>query len=289
MMYHLRQMWVAVRGTLTATFATLSTMTITLAVLGAVILLTQNLERNLLKLESEVEIGVFLKQGSTLESVALAIQTQYGSLIKEAKLVTREQAMQEMTELYPSFEQAEGLVDNPLPDTLRLKLKDPQDTKNVAEAIKNFEGVDSVEYGQGTIDQSINLIRALRSGGWALVVVLVLSSFFNILNAVRVAMYARREEINVMRLLGATRRFVRAPYLMEGILLGLLSGAIACIILVPTYVSLVDSLQKSVPFLTLVTEPIRVLQSLAGLFLFGLLIGAAGSWLASNHYLREIE
>ncbi|GEM48185.1 cell division protein FtsX [Deinococcus cellulosilyticus] len=289
MMYHLRQMWVAVRGTLTATFATLSTMTITLAVLGSVILLTLNLERNLVKLESEVEIGVFIQEGSTLESVALAIQTQYGSLIKDAKLVTKDQAMQEMTELYPSFDEAEDLVENPLPDTLRLKLKDPQDTKRVAEAIKTLNGVESVEYGQGTIDQSINLIRTLRTGGWTLVGVLVLSSFFNILNAVRVAMYARREEINVMRLLGATRRFIRAPYLMEGILLGLLSSAVACMILVPSYVSLVGNLQNSVPFLSLVTEPLVVLQSLAGLFLFGLVIGSAGSWFASNHYLRELE
>lgn len=288
-MYHLKQMWIAVRGTLTATFATLSTMTITLAVLGAVILLTMNLERNLLKLESEVEIGVFIQTGSTLDSVALSIQTQYGALIKEAKLVTKDQAMQEMNELYPSFKEAEGLVENPLPDTLRLKLKDPQDTKRVAEAIKTFPGVESVEYGQGTIDQSINLIRTLRTGGWALVAVLILSSFFNILNAVRVAMYARREEINVMRLLGATRRFIRAPYLIEGVLLGLLSSAVACIILVPSYVSLVDNLQNTVPFLALVTEPVRVLQSLAGLFVFGLGIGAAGSWFASNHYLREME
>lgn len=288
MMYHLRQMWVAVRGTLTATFATLSTMTITLAVLGSVILLSINLERNLVKLESEVEIGVFIQQDSTLDSVGLAIQTQYGSLLKDIKLVTKDQAFQEMTELYPSFNDAEDLVENPLPDTLRLKLKDPQDTKRVAEAIKTLGGVESVEYGQGTIDQSINLIRTLRTGGWTLVIVLVLSSFFNILNAVRVAMYARREEINVMRLLGATRRFIRAPYLMEGILLGLLSSAVACIILVPSYVSLVSNLRNSVPFLSL-AEPIVVLQSLAGLFLFGLLIGSAGSWFASNHYLRELE
>ena len=288
MMYHLRQMWVAVRGTLTATFATLSTMTITLAVLGSVILLSINLERNLVKLESEVEIGVFIQQDSTLDSVGLAIQTQYGSLLKDIKLVTKDQAFQEMTELYPSFNDAEELVENPLPDTLRLKLKDPQDTKRVAEAIKTLNGVESVEYGQGTIDQSINLIRTLRTGGWALVGVLVLSSFFNILNAVRVAMYARREEINVMRLLGATRRFIRAPYLMEGILLGLLSSAVACIILVPSYVSLVSNLSRSVPFLSL-AEPVVVLQSLAGLFLFGLVIGSAGSWFASNHYLRELE
>lgn len=288
-MYHLKQMWIAIKGTLTATVATLSTMTITLAVLGAVTLLTLNLDRNLAKLESDVEIGVFVKPDARLDSVALSIQTQYGSMIKEAKLVTKDEAMQEMMDLYPSFKDAENLVDNPLPDTLRLKLNDPQETKRVAEAIKSLDGIDSVEYGQGTIDQTINLIRALRTGGWVLVGILILSSLFNILNTVRVAMYARREEINVMRMLGATQGFIRAPYLMEGVLLGLLSSAIACIILVPTYITLIDNMKTAIPLLVLVTEPGMVLQALAALFGFGLAMGTSGSLFASNRYLREME
>jgi cell division protein FtsX len=295
MLYHFRQSWLAVRGNLTAAVATLTTMTLTLTMLGLVALITLNLEGIVGSLERDVQITAFLEpSASPAEASQKAEQVQRAlarlPYLESALFISKEDALKQLAEDYPYFQSATGIVDNPLSDRVVIKLKNPRDVKTLAAQVEAIAGVQKpVEYGKGVVDNVLSALSTVRAFGYGLVILLLLNSLFNILNTIRVAMYARRDEINVMRLIGATRGFIRAPYVLEGISLGLLASLVTLGILFPGYTLGVGRVQELVPFMPLIRDPVRVLQVIAVLTALGVLLGLLGSLWATNRYLREVE
>ena len=287
MNFHFREAMLQMRGNFTATFSTLITMTLTLLMLGFVVLLTLNVDRTLSQLESQVEIAAFLSDGADTGALTQAVRDQ--PQVTEVRLVDKAQVLSEMSRDYPYAEEAATLAGNPFPDTLRLRVARVEDSRAVAEQIRKLPGVTDVEYGAGYVDQTVKTLSTVRGAGYALVGLLLVGTLFNILSAVRVAIYARRNEISVMRLLGATRAFIRAPHLIEGVLLGLLAGLIASALLAPSYLELSLRVQQLVPVLPIITDLSTVSPVLVGLLLLGVLVGLAGSLFATRRYLRELE
>ncbi|WP_102127156.1 cell division protein FtsX [Deinococcus planocerae] len=287
MTYHLRQALLAMRGNLTATFATLMTMTLTLLMLGFVLLLTLNVNRTLAQLESQVEVAAFLREGA--DGPLLLTQVRALPQVREATLVTSEQVLDEMTRDYPYARDAAELAGNPFPDTLRMRVSRVEDSRAVARAVGTLAGVEDVEYGAGYVDQTVRTLTAVRGAGYALVGLLLLGTLFNILNAVRVAMYARRQEISVMRLLGATRGFIRMPHVIEGLILGVTAAALALALLTPMYLELAGRVQVFAPVFPVVRDLPTLLPILAAVGGLGVVIGFFGSLFASRRYLRELE
>lgn len=287
MMYHLRQALLAMRANLTATFSTLTTMTITLLVLGAVLLLTLNVNRTLQQLESQVEVAAFLKKDAN--GPQLLEQIKGYPMVTKAELISREQVLAEMTHDYPYAREAAELAGNPFPDTLRMRVAKVEDSRRVANIVQAMPGVDGVEYGAGYVDPAVKTLTAIRTAGYAMVGLLLLGTLFNILNAVRVAMYARRNEIDVMRLLGATPAFIRMPHLIEGVLVGLVAAAIAVTLLTVAYMELSRRVVQFVPVFPVVTDLNTIMPILAGVGLLGIIVGLVGSLFATERYLRELE
>ena len=181
------------------------------------------------------------------------------------------------------------MVENPLNDRIVIKLTSPQNLVSIAGSVRAITGVKDVEYGSSFAQNVINAISSVRAFGIGLEVLLLLNSLFNILNTIRVSMYARRDEINVMRLIGATRNFIRLPYVLEGVGLGLLASLLTLIIVYPAYTGAVSQLRNLVPFLALIEDQVTVLQVLALITLLGVMLGLLGSLWATNRYLREVE
>lgn len=284
------------RANLTATLATLSTMVLTLVLLAFVSLITLNLERTVRTIESEVEVQAFLTPSATREQAAAkaervltALQGKGFPEVLSVRSVPREQAWTELAVDYPYLNDAERLVSNPLPDAVRIRLVSANDVRGVAARVGALPDIKDVEFGEGFVENVVTAIGAVRAGGYGLVVLLVLNSLFNILNTIRVAMYARRDEINVMRLIGATRGFIRAPYVLEGVGLGLIAGLLTAALVYPTYRAGAEQVRALAPFLPITTEPAIVLQVLGVLVLLGVVIGLLGSLVAANRYLREAE
>ena len=287
MSYQLRQAWLAMRGNLTATLATLTTMVLALLMLGFVVLLTLNVDRSLSQLESQVEVAAFLDDDADTEAILTAIQTLSG--VREATVIRKDAVLAEMQRDYPYVREAAELAGNPFPDTLRVRVARVADTRAVAGAVEKLDGVESVEYGAGYVERAAKVLDAVRIAGYVLVGLLLTGTLFNILNAVRVAMYARRSEINVMRLLGATRGFIRMPYLIEGLVLGLVGAFVAGALLYPGYTALTNRLSVLVPSLPLLRDPLVLTQLIGALAALGVLVGLFGSLVASGRYLRELE
>ena len=287
MSYHFRQALLAMRANLTATFSTLTTMTITLLVLGAVLLLTLNVNRTLSQLESQVEVAAYLTPEA--DGAALLARVQTYPQVRAASLVSPEQVLGEMTRDYPYAREAAALAGNPFPETLRMRVARVEDSRRVADAVSALPGVEDVEYGAGYVDPAVRTLTAVRAAGYALVALLLLGTLFNILNAVRVAMYARRNEIGVMRLLGATPAFIRMPHLIEGVLVGVLAAALSVGLLGLAYTQLAGRVAQFVPVFPVITDWQTIAPVLGGVAALGLIIGLAGSLFATGRYLRELE
>ncbi len=287
MKYHLRQALMAVRLNITATLATLTTMTLTLVMLGFVVLLSLNVDRSLSQLESQVEISAFLRDG--VDGQALVSQIQTMDKVKSVELKTSEQVLDDMVQVSPDLRELSDIVGNPYPNTIKIKTEHVADTKMLAPQISSLPGIENIEYGAAYVDKTVRTLSAIRGAAYVLVGLLLMGTFFNILNAVRVAIYARRNEINVMRLLGATRGFIQMPHIIEGVSVGFLAAFIAIIVLSISYIGLINQVKELAPMIPVVTEVSTISLLFLFLAILGVSLGLFGSIFASRRYLKELE
>ncbi len=294
MIYHLRQSWLALRANFTAGIATLTTMTLTLTLLAFVGLVTLNLEQIVRGLERDVQITAFLKPtanaaGSSAQSerVLRALNELEG--LSSAEFIGRDEAYRRLTEEYAALGDAAKLVQNPLQDRIVVKVTDPARLEAVAASVKKIAGVVDLEYGAEFVKTVLDALSTVRSAGYVLVGLLLLNTLLNILNTIRVAMFARRDEIQVMRMIGATRGFIRAPYVLEGVGLALLSSLLTLTLVLPGYNALSARVAALVPYVPVIQDSGVVLRVLAVVTALGVTLGLLGSLFATNRYLREAE
>ncbi len=286
-MYALQQAMRAVRANGVASIATITTMTLSLTILAGFSLTTLNLNEVLADLQNELEITAYLldeaDDGSLLEQVRSWPEVDDSSIL----YVPKDQGLADLVSDLPSLQQAAELVENPLPDRIDLRLLDPALTRGVAERLAGLPGVALVEDGSDAVETFLAISDALRVVGSILVFVLLASSLLAIINSIRAAITARRTEIEVMKLVGATRGFIRAPFLIEGFLLGLFSAVVSLALVVPGYLYVVGRLSDQLRFIPFVRDTALLGQVTVLLFALALLVGLVGSAVAVSQHLRE--
>jgi cell division transport system permease protein len=275
----------AMRVNAMATLATITTMVVSLAILGAFSLLTLNTNKIISQLESELEVQAFLADGADPNPILRAVRARQEVLT--ANLVTKAVAFQRLQQDFTFLRGVEQLIENPLPDTIVIRLADPSQILVLSAFVRGLPGVAAVEDGQGAVERILLAGGAVRVAGYVLIAILVINSLFAIINTIRIAILARRQEILVMRMVGATRGFIRAPFVLEGAILGFISGSLTLLVLVPAYYFSAHAVAAGLPFLPVVTEIDQIAFVGGSLVLLGILIGTAGSSLATNQYLRE--
>lgn len=273
------------------TFASISTITISLLILGVFVLLNFNIEAWTKGMEREVEIRAFLKMETT-DSEITRLEARLAKLpeVSEVIFIPREEGLIQLKETFG--EQGllfEGLEeDNPLPHAFLLRTKNPQETPKVAKVVEQFEAVDKVRYGKGTVERLFSITNAVRNVGLFFIVGLAFTAMFLIANTIKLTILSKRNEIEVMKLVGATNSFIRWPFFIEGSLLGLLGAIIPLGILMFGYKYLATYLANDVEqsFIRLIPfEPI--LPKLTYLLLgIGIFIGIWGSITSIRKFLR---
>jgi cell division transport system permease protein len=285
--YALQQAMRAIRSNWVASFATITTMTLSLTILAGFSFVSLNLNRFLSDLQTELEITVYLSDDA---NPALLLET-IGSWpeINPATLayISKEQSLETMMRDYPALRQAAAFVGNPLPNSIEFSLLDPILTPTVSARLVQLPGVVGVEDGSDAVRTFIAINDSLRLVGSILVVILMGSSLLAIINSIRAAITARQKEIEVMKLVGATRGFIRAPFLIEGFLLGLFSSVISLGLGIPGYLYVVNRLSDELQFIPFVRDQTLLLQVATLLFALGLLVGLVGSAVSVTQNLRE--
>jgi cell division transport system permease protein len=264
--------------------ASIGAVAASLIVLGSFLLLSVNFDHILVDVESQVEITAYLED--TADDLDIArlkgeLSGIYG--VKEVNFVSKEDAMEEFKEQVGK-ELLEGL-ENPLPNSFRIKADNPQDVPEIAQKIEKVEKIDQVKYGKGIVEKLFNMIHWARIIGLVIMVVFAAISIFIIANTIRLTVFARRREINIMKYIGATDWFVRWPFLIEGMILGLIGSAISIGILGAGYNYIYDVVKLNVPMISLL--PLSNFYDYGLAFLaVGMLIGALGSSFSIKRFLR---
>jgi len=272
------------------TVASVGSLTTTLVLVGVFLTLILNLNSIVSNVEEDVEIKVFIEL-ATEQSEIEQLERQISNIpeVSYVEFSSKDKELQSLIaelgddgESWMLFEQ-----DNPLSDAIIVKTEDPIETENVAKKILNFDHVDDVNYGEAIIQKLFTFNEYARYIGMALVAALILMAAFLISNTIKITIMARSREISIMKLVGATNGFIRWPFFIEGLLMGILGSIIPITIILVGYNFLYNSLSGvSIPYLELLPYNPFAFQISFVLLLIGAIIGTWGSLMSVRKFLK---
>lgn len=297
--YFVRESFVSFRRNWVMSLGAVITIYLSLLLVGASVGSSVIVNNIVKSVEDKVSIRIFLKDGAAPEDVE-ALQN---ALIKDerVKTVTYTSKEEALDEFKQTMEDSPEIVDqlevNPLPASLDLDLEDPRDVTDVVAVIKaneTFPNVadkpeepeKSLKYGQQIVNQLFAFTRILRTIGVAFIAMLAVISLIFINNSIRLAIYARRKEIGIMRLVGASNWFIRTPFLMEGVIQSLIGAFLALGTLGLIQMYLIPAIREQLPFLPFAISGTAAVQISLILVFSGIVIGAVGSGFALRRYLK---
>lgn len=269
------------------TIATISTVSICILILGMAVLITMNAGQFMNKLEADVEIVAYLDKSLTGSQIADVKQDLMGiEGVKDVKFVSREEALKKLQESLgkDKYDLQDTLETNPLPDSYQVKSTDPHDVPAIAMEVEKIYGVSEVSYGKGVVERLFEVTKWVRIVSIILICLLALGAIFLIATTIRLAIFARRKEIYLMKLIGATDWFIRWPFFIEGVVLGSIGSLIAILILGSGYQSLIKNMD-TLFFLPLVTGQDALLALYASLIGVGAVLGVLGTLISLNRFL----
>ncbi|MGA3058055.1 MAG: permease-like cell division protein FtsX [Candidatus Limnocylindrales bacterium] len=226
--FSLRRAWQGLSHNGLMSVAATATMVLMLALLSGLIILLTGLDATLKYVEQEVQVVAYLKDSADLQEVG-HLETALGQMpqVTDVSYVSKDQALKDFLARHPDeAEILNSLPTNPLPASLQINLRDPNDYLDVATYLRSQSPVDRVLNIKQTVDQMITVIGILRAGGIGVLVIVGLIVLFIIVNTIRLAVVSRADEIEIMRLVGASDAFIRWPFIFEGALVGLFGAFI---------------------------------------------------------------
>jgi len=237
LVYLLRESWVNMRTNRMTTMVAIVTTAFTLACVGIFLLLYVNLRAAAGWLQDDIKIMVYLDDQLPSESVGkVEAQLRGDRAVASLQFISKEQALGEFKAQFPSEAYLlDGLGQNPLPASFVVALapsfRSPDSVKRWAERGKQIAGVAKVDYNQDWIDALATVIRSIELVAIGIGIILSAAAVTIIANTIRLTLFARRDEIAILRLIGATSGFIRIPYLLEGAVLGGLGSALSLVML----------------------------------------------------------
>jgi cell division transport system permease protein len=234
--YLLREAWANIWTNRTTTMVAILTTAFTLACVGIFLLLYVNLRAAAGWLQDDIKLMVYLDDRVAATVAEVEQQLRGDRAVAALLFISKEQALGEFKAQFPSESHLlEGLGQNPLPAsfvvTLSPPFRSPDAVKRWAERVGHLAGVAKVDYNQDWIDALSTVIRSIELVAIGIGLVLSAAAVTIIANTIRLTLFARRDEIAILRLIGATKTFIRIPYLLEGAVLGGLGSAVSLIML----------------------------------------------------------
>lgn len=270
--------------------ATASTVAACVLILGIAVLMIVNAEQVMSSLESDVEIVAFLEKDlSSQQEKAIGKELRYMPDVLEVRFVSRDEAIKQLAAKFGKTE--EELVEtlggeNPLPNSYRIKANDPHKVPALARKVQSIPGIYRVRYGQGVVEKLFAATRWVRNLSLLVTVLLAGAGIFLIATTIRLSVYSRRKEIYLMQLVGATRWFVRWPFFIEGVILGVAGSLVAAAVLSVGYYFLVHNLSLAVSFIPIVRDTGLLVRLVGGLVGAGAVLGIIGTYISVNRYLK---
>ncbi|MDF1507875.1 permease-like cell division protein FtsX [Robertmurraya sp. DFI.2.37] len=273
------------------TFASVSAVTVTLLLVGVFFVIMMNLNKVATDIEEDVSIRVHIDIAATkedqdalknnIEKISEVDSVVYSP--KEDELNNLISSLGEEGEAFKLFEQ-----DNPLYDVFIVKTKQPEHLESVAKKIEKLDFAFKVRYGQDDVEKLFSFIKTSRNVGLVLIVGLLFTAMFLISNTIKITIVARRKEIEIMKLVGATNSFIRWPFFMEGLMLGILGSVIPISFISMIYRYSYEYISSKLQghFIQLLEFNPFMFQVGGLLVLLGALIGIWGSVMSVRKFLK---
>ncbi|MDR6883446.1 permease-like cell division protein FtsX [Bacillus sp. 3255] len=281
------------------TFASISSIAISLFILGVFVLITLNVNDIASQIEDQVEINVYLEVNTPQDQIT-ALETQIQGIIgvKTIKFVSKEEGLVYLREKLG--ESGKALLDgfegenNPLNDAFTVEVDDPRNVAAVADQIsalnigKDPKPIYKVNYGKGTVEALFKVTQIVRWVGFGIVILLSFTAVFLIANTIKITILARRKEIAIMKMVGATNSFIRWPFFIEGALLGFVGSLIPAALILGGYWKLLHISSLNMNLLMIELTPFReIAPTMIALLLgIGIVIGIWGSLISVRKFLR---
>jgi cell division transport system permease protein len=283
---NLRQSWLI-------SSITVGIISICLFLVGGYVLLTHNLQGVLETWKEEVRITIYLRDGFPDQDI-LAFQDRLSSLpqVLSVAYISKEQALEEFTAMLADDKVlVSGLEVNPLPASLRITLPDKsrnmEGVKAVLPAIGDDPLVQEIQYGKEWLGRLDRVLALLRIGSVVLGLALSLAAVFIISNTIKITVMARKDELEIMRMVGATEGFIRLPFLVEGVIQGLAGAAVSLGLLAAVHSLIVTRAEQ--PLLKVLhVESFKFLPlaAITAILLAGMILGGLGSLASVGRHSR---
>ena len=286
--YFIREAFASMTRNRFLSLATICTIAVSIFILGTAFLLVINADNYMNQLESDIEMVAFVdKELSEAEVKNIGLEIKKIEGLSEIVFVSKAQAMKDLQGRYTTgeYDLVETIGYNPLPDTYEIKAIDPQQVGELAVNVQKIPGIYKVNYGQGIVEKLFSLTYWVRFLSVVMILFLLLGSIFLIAISIRLAIFSRRKEIYLMKLVGAKDSFIRWPFFIEGITLGLVGSVIAVLLLSLAYAALLGTIQPVVSFVPLVDNEELLVKSYLGLVGAGALLGVLGTVISINRFM----
>ncbi len=287
--YYFRQAGQSMTRNLWISLAAVSTVAISVFLVGIFTLLVLNANYIVDNFEANIEIAAFVDV-ETPRGEVLEIQKQIQALpnVASVVLVPKEDGLLKLYGRYGEDRDLLGALggENPLPDYFIIKVKEPERIASTADYIGQTPKVYKVDYGQQEVERWFMVSSKVRIVGSGLIILLTGAAVFLIATTVRLTVFARRKELHIMKLVGATDWFVRWPFFLEGLILGTLGALFACLGVYFGYDSFILEFAPEMSFLTLINDPVTIYSVLWKLLAGGAAVGALGSLISMQRFLK---
>lgn len=293
--HHFRRNWTTVLGAVVTIF-------LSLFIIGLFVIASAMINNMVGSVEDRVTIQAFLSDDADQATVN-SFQEDIASWdnVESVTYKSKDEALEDYQTSMSNRNASDALAaldsENPLPASLVIKLTDPQQVESTAQKIaqsSTFQKIcdqsdnpaGDVKYGQETVEKLFSVTNYLRIGAIVLVALLTFVAFVFINNTIRLAITARRREIGIMRLVGASNGFIRGPFIMEGTLEAVIGALLAIVVLLVGVNALLPALSSSMAFLAFDVSNMTLYATFGLLLLLGVLIGFFGSAIAMRRYLK---
>lgn len=287
--YFIKDAFTSLKRNRTISFASILTVLITFFVLGIFILLAGNVNQAISSVQDKVDLEVFLKDDIKLidqREIELKLRELDG--VKDVVYKSKEQAykkVQQTTSENEGLLKGYTLEHNPFPASFTVKLEAPEYAENISQALDGFTGIEKIDNQKQVVDGIVKFVKGINIVGIALFVILVGVSIFLIMNTTKLTVYSRRREVGIMKFVGATDWFIRWPFIIEGMVIGVLGSTLSCVVLFFAYKGVFSWISSMMMFVALV-PPMYILKIMLLEFIVGgLLVGGIASASALRKFL----
>lgn len=287
--YFVRETFKSIKRNQLMSLASVSTVALSLLVLGIFMVMVFNTNHVAKFLETQVQISVYMSDAASAETLKPTEKTlKELPGVTSVKAVTKDEALERFKDRLGSQANLLDFIgdENPFPYSFEVHVDKPERISELAPKIDDLKGVETAKFGQEVVENIFKLTKIMRLGGILLVLLLAMATLFIIVNTIRITVFARRREVTIMKYVGATDWFIRWPFLLEGMFLGFTGALVATLVINQVYGAILNSVHATLAFFPLLPAWPLLLYINITLIVIGTAIGAAGSSISLRKFLK---